>query len=92
MRLFTRWQPNCRAAGLCLLVAFGAGSPHAWGQTTKPTNNPADTLRPVALGEVVVAASRVEESFLQSPVTVEKLTARALRLTPAPRFSTRWKE
>jgi iron complex outermembrane receptor protein len=28
----------------------------------------------------------VEESFLQSPVTVEKLNARALRLTPAPSF------
>ena len=36
--------------------------------------------------EVVVSASRVEESFLQSPVTVEKLNARALRLTPAPSF------
>ncbi|SDX64613.1 iron complex outermembrane recepter protein [Hymenobacter psychrophilus] len=38
------------------------------------------------LGEVVVAASKVEESILQSPVTVEKLTARALRLSPAPSF------
>ncbi|RPD47963.1 TonB-dependent receptor [Hymenobacter sediminis] len=43
----------------------------------------ADTTR---LGEVVVAASKVEESILQSPVTVEKLTARQLRLTPAPSF------
>jgi outer membrane receptor protein involved in Fe transport len=50
--------------------------------------SPADTAthRNVALGEVVVAASRVEESLLQSPVTVEKLTARELRLTPAPSF------
>ena len=48
---------------------------------------PADTARKkVDLGEVVVSASRVEESFLQSPVTVEKLNARALRLTPAPSF------
>ncbi|MBC8084672.1 MAG: TonB-dependent receptor plug domain-containing protein [Hymenobacter sp.] len=48
---------------------------------------PADTTRrSVALGEVVVAASKVEESFLQSPVTVEKLSARQLRLTPAPSF------
>lgn len=47
----------------------------------------ADTVRQsIALGEVVVAASKVEESFLQSPVTVEKLNARALRLTPAPSF------
>ena len=33
-----------------------------------------------------MAASRVEESFLQSPVTVEKLNARAVRLSPAPSF------
>jgi iron complex outermembrane receptor protein len=48
---------------------------------------PADTTRKnVGLEEVVVSASRVEESFLQSPVTVEKLSPRALRLTPAPSF------
>ncbi len=44
-----------------------------------------DTAK-VDLGEVVVAASRVEESILQSPVAVEKLNPRALRLTPAPSF------
>ncbi len=38
------------------------------------------------LTEVVVTASRVEENLLQAPVTVEKLNARALRLTPAPSF------
>jgi outer membrane receptor protein involved in Fe transport len=48
---------------------------------------PADTTRKkLSLEEVVVSASRVEESFLQSPVTVEKLNPRALRLTPAPSF------
>ncbi|WP_230688180.1 TonB-dependent receptor [Hymenobacter jeongseonensis] len=47
---------------------------------------PADTSRQVGLEEVVVSASKVEESFLQSPVTVEKLGPRALRLTPAPSF------
>ncbi|WP_460502946.1 TonB-dependent receptor, partial [Hymenobacter agri] len=48
---------------------------------------PADTTRKkVDLEEVVVSASRVEESFLQSPVTVEKLNARAIRLSPAPSF------
>ena len=61
-----------------LLSAFSA---HA--QTIAPT----DTARKkVGLSEVVIAASRVEESFLQSPVTVEKLNPRALRLTPAPSF------
>jgi iron complex outermembrane receptor protein len=44
------------------------------------------TQKNVALGEVVVAASKVEESILQSPVTVEKLNPRQLRLTPAPSF------
>ena len=48
---------------------------------------PPDTARQqVELREVVVAASRVEESILQSPVTVEKLNVRALKLTPAPSF------
>jgi iron complex outermembrane receptor protein len=54
---------------------------------TAQTAAPADTTRKnLTLREVVVSASRVEESFLQSPVTVEKLNPRALRLTPAPSF------
>ena len=36
--------------------------------------------------EVVVSASRVEESVLQSPVTVEKLDLRAIRETPSANF------
>ncbi len=36
--------------------------------------------------EVVVAASRVEESVLKSPVAVEKLDLRAIRETPAANF------
>ncbi|MCU0325044.1 MAG: carboxypeptidase-like regulatory domain-containing protein [Spirosomaceae bacterium] len=36
--------------------------------------------------EVVVAASRVEESVLKSPVTVEKMDLRAIRETPAASF------
>nr|MCU0338300.1 TonB-dependent receptor [Spirosomataceae bacterium] len=36
--------------------------------------------------EVVVSASRVEESVLQSPVTVEKMDIRAMQSTPAPSF------
>lgn len=38
------------------------------------------------LGQVVVAASRVEESSLRSPVSVEKLDARAVRETPAANY------
>ncbi len=36
--------------------------------------------------EVVVAASRVEESVLQSPVTIEKMDLRTIRETPAANF------
>jgi len=36
--------------------------------------------------EVVVSASRIEESILKSPVAVEKLDIRALRETAAPSF------
>lgn len=36
--------------------------------------------------EVVVSASRVEESILKSPVTIEKLDLLAIQQTPAPEF------
>ncbi|HYF69705.1 MAG TPA: TonB-dependent receptor [Ohtaekwangia sp.] len=36
--------------------------------------------------EVVISASRVEESILQSPVTVEKVDILAIQQTPAPDF------
>ncbi|PJJ60863.1 TonB-dependent receptor [Hymenobacter chitinivorans] len=86
MRLFTLWRPEGRAGYLGLLAISGVSN-LAWGQTAPPASRPAaDTLRRVQLSEVVVAASRVEESLLQSPVTVEKLSGRALRLTPAPTF------
>jgi iron complex outermembrane recepter protein len=41
---------------------------------------------PTVGGEVVVMASRYEESILQSPVTVEKLGPGSLRETPAASF------
>jgi len=55
----------------------------AYGQAMAPADT---TRRKIALEDVVVSASKVEESILQSPVTVEKLNARALRLTPAVSF------
>ncbi|MBA9075702.1 TonB-dependent receptor [Rufibacter quisquiliarum] len=36
--------------------------------------------------EVVISASRVEESILKSPVAIEKLDIRAIKETPAPSF------
>ncbi|MFT2008100.1 TonB-dependent receptor [Pontibacter sp. 13R65] len=46
------------------------------------------SLREAAMlgSEVVVAASRVEENILRSPVSVEKLDSRAIRETPAANF------
>lgn len=38
------------------------------------------------IDEIVVAASRVEESILQSPVTIEKMDLKAIRETPAINF------
>ncbi|GAA4407866.1 TonB-dependent receptor [Nibrella viscosa] len=42
--------------------------------------------QPVMGQEVVVSASRVEESVLRSPVAVEKMDIRAIRETAAPSF------
>ncbi|WP_022824603.1 TonB-dependent receptor [Hymenobacter norwichensis] len=76
-----------RARLLFILLPLLSKPMLALAQKPARTQLPADTTRQkVALGEVVVAASKVEESFLQSPVTVEKLNARQLRLTPAPSF------
>ncbi|GAA4468207.1 TonB-dependent receptor [Nibrella saemangeumensis] len=42
--------------------------------------------QPMLGQEVVVSASRVEESVMQSPVTVEKMDIRAIRNTPSANF------
>ncbi|RZK96524.1 MAG: energy transducer TonB, partial [Hymenobacter sp.] len=42
--------------------------------------------RNILTSEVVVSASRVEESRLKSPVAIEKLDIRAIKETPAPSF------
>ena len=69
--------------GPALLAVFWLPAFAARAQTAVPADT---TRKKVDLEEVVVSASRVEESFLQSPVTVEKLNARAIQLTPAPSF------
>ena len=45
-----------------------------------------DTLKVRALDEVVVTASRVNESILVSPVSVQKVSAKATALSPALSF------
>jgi outer membrane receptor protein involved in Fe transport len=42
--------------------------------------------RNVLVDEVVVTASRVPESILRSPVTIEKLDLQAIKASPAPTF------
>ena len=45
-----------------------------------------DTLRSRELAEVVVSASRVPESILRSPVSIEVLDARRIRLSAQPSY------
>ena len=44
------------------------------------------TQSPLLGAELVVTASRMEESILKSPVAIEKLDLRAIKETPAPSF------
>jgi iron complex outermembrane receptor protein len=44
------------------------------------------TEQPLLGREIVISASRVEESVLQSPVAVEKIDIRAIRETPSANF------
>lgn len=58
-------------------------------RTTIPpdsTISPADSLRKVQLNEIVVTASRIPESILKSPVSIELLDARQIRLSPQPSY------
>ncbi|MBC8033307.1 MAG: TonB-dependent receptor [Chitinophagaceae bacterium] len=52
------------------------------GTALQVSLEPASTLG----AEVVVSASRVPESILRSPVSIEKLDARSIRASPAPSF------
>jgi len=40
----------------------------------------------IMASEVIISASRIEEDFLKSPVSIEKLDIRAIKETPAPSF------
>ncbi|RYC66301.1 MULTISPECIES: TonB-dependent receptor [Spirosoma] len=54
----------------------------------RPTDKISVSLNTQAIlgNEVVVTASRIEESILKSPVAVEKLNLRVLKESPAPSF------
>lgn len=50
------------------------------------TINPRDSLRKIQLREIVVTASRIPENILKSPVSVELLDARQIRLSAQPSY------
>ncbi len=50
------------------------------------TITPTDSLRKIQLNEVVVSASRASESILKSPVSIEVLDARRIRLSAQPSY------
>lgn len=69
-----------------VLTVSGLGYIRQELQINSKDQNLQINLRPSILNtdEVVVTASRVEESVMKSPVAIEKLTIRDLRETPAP--------
>ena len=68
----------------CLLIVF-AGVTQTIAQTDS-TTNAADSLRKIQLDEIVVTASRVSESVLKSPVSIDVLDARRIRLSAQPSY------
>lgn len=56
------------------------------GITPADTLPKVDSLRSVQLTEIVVSASRVAESVLRSPVSIEVLDARRIRLSAQPSY------
>lgn len=68
---------------LVSMVGYGRQEIRATdGQPVRVALTPSSEL----LDQVVVAASRVEESLLRSPVSIEKLDARAIRQSPSANY------
>ena len=66
-----------------LLVTLSMSAIFSYGQQTKQ----ADTLDvKTPLTEVVVSASRISESLLQSPVSIQTFTSKQIALTASPSF------
>ncbi len=65
-------------------VGYGSKEVEVTGSQSGMTISLAEQV--IMANEVVVAASRVEESVLQSPVSVEKMDIRGIRETPAASF------
>lgn len=65
-----------------LLLVLLAGKPVVPDSSVSP----ADSLKRIQLTEVVVSASRVPERVLQSPVSIEVLTARQIQNSAQPSY------
>ncbi|GAB3741003.1 TonB-dependent receptor [Spirosoma lituiforme] len=50
------------------------------------TITPRDSVRKIQLNEIIVTASRIPESVLKSPVSIELLDARQIRLSAQPSY------
>jgi outer membrane receptor protein involved in Fe transport len=73
---------------LTLIFSFiGFGTQEMQVTDANTTNLTVQLNEQTILGhEIVVSASRVEESILQSPVTIEKVDLLSIQQTPAPEF------
>ena len=67
-----------------LLLVFGITQQAVCQPGITPA--PSDSLRKIQLNEVVISASRVSESILKSPVSIEVLDARRIRLSAQPSY------
>ncbi|GAB3548305.1 TonB-dependent receptor plug domain-containing protein [Spirosoma fluminis] len=56
------------------------------GTPPDSTITPTDSLRKIQLTEIVVTASRIPENVLKSPVSIELLDARQIRLSAQPSY------
>ena len=57
-----------------------------FSQDTARNTSAKDTLKKRTLSEVVISASRISESILKSPVSIEKIKSQAFKLSAAPSF------
>lgn len=70
---------------ISLVVCFVGLALPAIGQPGT-TPSPGDSLRKIQLDEVVISASRVAESILKSPVSIDVIDARRIRLSAQPSY------
>ncbi len=73
---------------LTLVVTSVGYKPQEFEVTSSGTQGLSISLntRTVLVDQVVVTASRVSESILRSPVTIEKLDVQSIKASPAPTF------